>query len=210
MDPEQFVAALGCLPQQVREALLSMCVPQRFCLDLTAVAHSLGMNSRFQLGRAFRRAGLAAPRTVRAWLHLVWLIARARRTGSAVTRTALGVGHDPSVYFRLAKRLTGRRWRELLAWPTERLLEAFLVGVRQGAKTGRTGASHFAPAWTMWPPRPPAPASPDPLPGTAAGRAGRKVRPAPGGRRGCPVPRSSHDPAPPADGPAAPCSAGGR
>lgn len=77
-----------------------------------AIAHRLGFRSRFQLVRALQRDGVTSLRALTGWIRL--LRRHAEVTGARRTACArcLHDGEDPAVFYRLVRRLTGRRWGE--------------------------------------------------------------------------------------------------
>ncbi len=91
------------------------------------VAKLLGFGSRFDLARALAKEGLPTFGRLAAWITiLVWTWNWEHRH-VALGPTAISSGRDPSVCYRLVRRITKRSWttvRELgTRWVLENLLE---------------------------------------------------------------------------------------
>ncbi len=77
------------------------------------VAGTLRLGSRFQLARRLRREGLPPLHQMADWIRLLHWVDEWQERGTALCRQAVRVGRDPSVCYRLVKRMTGLEWTDL-------------------------------------------------------------------------------------------------
>lgn len=80
----------------------------------TELAHWLGFHDRYQLARALKREGLPPMETLGGWTRILYWIIEAQATGSTLRELALREHLDPAVAYKLVRRVTGRRWSEIL------------------------------------------------------------------------------------------------
>jgi len=95
-------------------------------LDLTAgeVAIRLGYRSAVNLSRALPRLGLPSFRPLRNWCCVIGLLQRSRHPDWSMMRHAVRCGTEPSAYYRLVRRTTGRTWSEVRALGEEWVVRA--------------------------------------------------------------------------------------
>lgn len=92
----------------------------------TSLASRLGLSSRYQLARLLRSEGLPTYETLTGWISsLCWHLEAER---SDATLVALSQRSDRALAasYRLVRRVTGSRWRELRRSPADELLRRFL------------------------------------------------------------------------------------
>lgn len=78
-----------------------------------ALAQLLGFRNRFQLGRALRREGLPSLRELTGWATVLHWLQESRATDTSLLQLAERERLPPTICYRLVRRVTGMRWREL-------------------------------------------------------------------------------------------------
>src|SRR5882672_6979950 len=71
------------------------------------VAGSLHFRSRFQLARRLRREGLPPLHEIADWIRVMRWVDEWEERGTALCRQAVRAGRDPSVCYRVVRRMTG-------------------------------------------------------------------------------------------------------
>lgn len=106
-------SALYWLSPQGRAAVDALLESDGRRLDTRFIASRAGLRNRHQLARLFQREGLPSVEETAAWTQVLsWVFAWEAR-GQSLGRSALAVGRDPAVCYRVVRRLTGLRWREI-------------------------------------------------------------------------------------------------
>ena len=104
------------------------------------VARTLGLSSRFALGRMLRRQGLPGLRELAAWISVLEWVALAERSDASLFVIATRSRRSPAVCYRTVKRLTGLTWLELkgrgYTWVWDRFVRRCRV---IGSRRGRSG-----------------------------------------------------------------------
>ena len=97
-------------------------------------ARRVGLRSRFQLSRLFRREGLPPFEQLANWCRVMTWVERAERTGVSLCRQATDVGADPAAWYRVVRTVTGLPWRTVrqhgCAWLVLQLGEQLPRAVR--------------------------------------------------------------------------------
>jgi len=90
------------------------------------VADALHFRSRFQLARRLRREGLPPLHEIADWIRVMHWVDEWEEQGTALCRQAVRAGRDPSVCYRLVRRMTGIDWRDVRrrgsTWIAERVV----------------------------------------------------------------------------------------
>src|SRR6266545_4346328 len=77
------------------------------------VAARLGLRTRFQLARLLRREGLPPYEALTGWARALYWMLESDRTGETLLALAERTHIDPSISYRLIRRVSGLRWSEL-------------------------------------------------------------------------------------------------
>jgi hypothetical protein len=103
------------------------------------LARSLGLRTRHQLRHTLMSDHLPTPRELAAWIRIfLWMIEYEEHR-TAIARAALEEGQDPSIRYRLVRRITGLDWTEARKRGSTWLLVEFLTryGHLRSAATGK-------------------------------------------------------------------------
>jgi hypothetical protein len=84
-------------------------------LAAEAVAAQLGLSSRHALARRLQSLGLPRYRELHMWIRLLAMLGDSDPAHPSLSAIALCRGADPSSWFRLVRRLTGRKWSEIVS-----------------------------------------------------------------------------------------------
>lgn len=121
------------------------------------VAARLGLRTRFQLARLLRREGLPAYEILTGWASVLYWMFEADRGDVTLLALARRAHVDPSVSYRLIRRLTSLRWSELRRLGTAAVLLRFLqlCGPRRNGHADRSNrpamAGHHQRRWELRP-----------------------------------------------------------
>lgn len=77
------------------------------------VAKRLGLSSRFGLARVLKRDGIPPLHRLSGWFAVLRWVRAAERDAVSLCRVAFISRRDPAACYRLVKRVTGRRWKEV-------------------------------------------------------------------------------------------------
>lgn len=103
----------GAHPDAARILILLRTEAGSGFISADAVAELLGLSSRHVLARRLQYIGLPPFRELHMWVRLLAMLGESDPAHPSLSALALRRGSDPSSWFRLVKRLTGRRWSEL-------------------------------------------------------------------------------------------------
>ncbi|MGD2135311.1 MAG: hypothetical protein PVF27_04080 [Gemmatimonadales bacterium] len=78
-----------------------------------ALAHELGLPSRFALARRLRRSRALPFVELRAWVVVHHALQAFESDGATPCKVLLTAGKDPAGFYRLVRRLTGRSWTDV-------------------------------------------------------------------------------------------------
>ena len=123
-----------------------------------ALCERVGLRSRFQLGRLLRREGLPPYEELAGWVSVLYWMLRSDTGGSALRSLAAQTRIETASAYRLVRRVTGHRWKELRRAGTSEVIRWFQYRTHPPRPTRQPVASH-APVWT----------GPRPLPALSAG-----------------------------------------
>lgn len=107
-----------------------------------AFAWAMGLRNRDQLRRILAADGLPCLEDLAGWIRILGWATEAEAGTLKLGRSALNARKDPRSYYRTVKRLTGRRWGEILVLGSTWVLLQFAARVG-GSSEGRgssTGA----------------------------------------------------------------------
>jgi len=120
------LVALPHLSDRVRGVVQALVLSGGTISCATKVATSIGLSSRFALGRMMRGAGLPALHELAAWVRLFGWVTRAEQGTGSLFAIATHSGRSPAVCYRTVKRLTGLTWVELRSLGSRGILGLFL------------------------------------------------------------------------------------
>jgi len=102
------------------------------------VAGTLHFRSRFQLARRLRREGLPPLHEMADWIRVIRWVDEWEERGTALCRQAARAGRDPSVCYRLVRRMTGVDWTHLRrrgsSWIAERVAQVVIAKDASGSQ----------------------------------------------------------------------------
>jgi len=122
-----------------------------------ALCERLGLRSRFQLSRLLRREGLPPYEELAGWISvLYWMLRSDTETrGTALRSLAAQTRIETASAYRLVRRVTGHRWKELRRAGTPEVVRWFQYRTHPPRPTRQPDESHPAPRATPPPSRPP-------------------------------------------------------
>ena len=132
------------LPVEARVLLLATIESEAFRSPAGPAGRLLGLARRQSLYTALRSAGLPPWGTLRGWLLLLERALDWESLRYSLGARALKEGHNPSGYYRMVERLTGRRWTEVKLLGSDWVL-AQLAGVL-GVRAPSAGKSNALPS----------------------------------------------------------------
>lgn len=94
-----------------------------------AFAWAMGLRNRDQLRRILDADGLPCLEDLAGWIRILGWTLDAEGRGVRLGRSALAAEKDPRSYYRTVKRLTGKRWGEILILGSNWVLLQFAVAV---------------------------------------------------------------------------------
>lgn len=97
------------------------------------LARRVGLRSRFQLNRLLHHEGLPPYEELTGWVCVFYWLLRADAAGDALRSLATASRMDTASCYRLVRRVTGRRWRELRQVGMDAALRGFLARCRSSA-----------------------------------------------------------------------------
>ena len=127
-----------------------------------ALCERLGLRSRFQLSRLLRREGLPPYEELAGWVSVLYWMLRSDTGGTALRSLAAQTRIETASAYRLVRRVTGHRWKELRHAGTPEVVRWFQYRTHPPRPTHQPVASH-TPVRTAPPPPPALPASALPL-----------------------------------------------
>lgn len=141
-------AALPHLSFQTRAIVDALLLSGGSVGTAQSVATSLGLPSRFGLGRLLAKEGLPPLHRLSGWmtvLHWAW---EWERSGTALSRLALRAAKEPPACYRLVSRITGAPWTTVresgVEWVLAGLVQECSRSLGLGVQ-GRGGAHRAAP-----------------------------------------------------------------
>jgi len=128
--------------------------------SVRALCERLGLRSRFQLGRLLRREGLPPYEELAGWVSVLYWMLRSDTEigGTALRSLAPQTRIETASAYRLVRRVTGHRWKELRRAGTSEVIRWFQYRTHPPRPTQQPVASHAR-----------ARTAPSPLPALSAG-----------------------------------------
>jgi len=121
-----------------------------------ALCERLGLRSRFQLSRLLRREGLPPYEELAGWVSVLYWMLRSDTENSAALRSlAPQTRIETASAYRLVRRVTGHRWKELRRAGTPEVVRWFKYRTHPPRPARQPVDSHSAKRATPVPARPP-------------------------------------------------------